>query len=510
MSEPPPPAARFAFRAGERQALEERLARHRDALARLVVAIDGPAGSGKSTTARAVAERLELGYLDTGATYRALTLSALRQGVDLGDPAALAELARTTRIRLEGAPGGARVLLDEEDVTEEVRSPEVTRAVSAVSALAPVRDVMLERQRQLAAQGGTVMEGRDIGTVVLPDADLKIFLTAAVRTRALRRQAEETQRGEERRLEDIELDIERRDHADSTRASAPLVCAPDAVVVDTSSMTIEEQTEAVLALALRVVEARAHEPADPDGAALFVDPEEWTQAGYRAFRHWRYMFAHLTLGMIGRHLLGLRRVIHPAARLRGSVLVACNHVAGLDPPMVGASLPFEVWWVAKRELFRNPLMARGLAACNAFPIHRRKADFAALDRAVELLRSGHNVMMFPEGTRQPPGRLGRPRWGFGYVASRAGRPVVPTFVRGTRDVRPRGVRREPLEVWVGEPVDLHAVRGRDDQETYQRVGDLVMERIAGLMLRSAARHPLQGLALPGRFATGEPVRRGPS
>jgi len=359
-----------------------------------------------------------------------------------------------------------------------------------------VRAAMLEHQRAVARSRGTVMDGRDIGTVVLPDADLKVFLTANVETRAQRRQAEESRRGRERDLATIAREIAARDHADSTRSSAPLHCAHDAIRLDTTTMSIDDQVDAVVALALRNVETSCAKIDDVDA---WLDPADWAQEGYRDFHGAFYRAVHGTVGIALRHLIGLRRNLHAAARGSGSVLVASNHISILDPPVVSTSLPFEVWFVAKRELFGNPIFGRLISALNAFPIRRGTADYEALDRAVELLRSGRNVLMFPEGTRQTPGRLGTPRWGFGYVAHHAGRPIVPAFVRGTRDLRPRGLRREPLELWVGAPYRPR-VDGAATQENFRRIGAEAMERVAALMLRSAAVRPLAGFDPAAAYA----------
>ena len=485
----------FAFLPGERAALAARVRAHATALGNLVIAIDGPAGSGKTTTARGVAARLGLRHLDTGALYRAITWAALRDGVDAGDEAALAELVRTTPLGLEFGAAGQTVRVGDADVTAAIRGPEVTGLVSQVSAWPAVRTAMLALQRRLAARGGTVMEGRDIGTVVLPAADLKIFLTADVETRAARRQREEAQSGSVRPRTAVEDEIRARDHADSTRTNAPLLRAADAVVLDTSELDIDCQIDAVVALAVRRVQS-------VQSLRHVVDPQDWVQPGYRPVRHARYRLAQLLIGGTFRHLTGMRRVVHPAARLPGSALVACNHIAALDPPLVGAALPFEVCYVAKQELFRRPAIGALLRWFNAFPIRRGTADYAALDQAVELLRTGHNVIMFPEGTRQRPGVLGTPRWGFGYVARRAQRPIVPVFVRGSRDIRPRFRRREPLEIWVGAPIVLGDLP--DTPEGYAQAGTAAMDAIAALMLRSAARTPLPGLDLPGPYSGALP------
>ena len=207
----------------------------------LVVAIDGPSGAGKSTAGRALAARLGYTYVDTGAMYRALTLKALRAGLlpDVEGP--LVELAKGTRIELEDR--GGRVRLDGKDVTAEIRSREVTTASSRVSAHPGVRRDMVERQRRLGAGGGVVLDGRDIGTAVFPDAEAKFYLDADPRKRARRRQAELSASGSDVDIEDLEREIRSRDAADSTRADSPLIRAKDATLVDTTELTPAEVVE---------------------------------------------------------------------------------------------------------------------------------------------------------------------------------------------------------------------------------------------------------------------------
>lgn len=206
----------------------------------MVIAIDGPAGTGKSSVSRGLARRLGARYLDTGSMYRIVTLAVLRAGVDLADPQAIAAAAGAP-LAVGHDPDVDRALLGEEDVTAAIRGDEVTRAVSAVSAVPQVRSRLVELQRELAhGSDSVVVEGRDIGTVVLPDADLKIFLTASAQTRAGRRNDQNVAAGLPDDYDTVLADVLRRDHLDSTRAVSPLRAAPDAVVVDTSDMTREE------------------------------------------------------------------------------------------------------------------------------------------------------------------------------------------------------------------------------------------------------------------------------
>lgn len=216
---------------------------------KLVIAVDGPAGAGKSTVARAVADRLRYIYIDTGAMYRALTLAALRWGVPFDDARGLAVLLREAEIRLVPTDsGGNRIFLGEEDVTELIRIPAVNARVAKVAAHKAVREQMVEMQRQLAAGGGVVMDGRDIGTVVLPDADLKVFLTASAEARAHRRWEELKARGYEAELEDVQAAIVERDRNDTERSESPLRQAPDAVRIDSTGKSVEEVVEEILQL----------------------------------------------------------------------------------------------------------------------------------------------------------------------------------------------------------------------------------------------------------------------
>ena len=218
-------------------------------LKRLIIAIDGPVGSGKSTLARRVAELMGYVYIDTGAMYRALALKALRGGLIFDRYGDLEALARGTRIDLKAVDGTQQVFLDGEDVTTAIRTPEVSQASSKIAVVSGVRHVLVAEQRRAGQQGGVVMEGRDIGSVVFPDADLKIFLTASPEVRAERRYHEHQQKGDSIDLARTLDEIHERDQRDRERTTSPLVRAPDAVVVDSTAMGAEEVARLVVMLA---------------------------------------------------------------------------------------------------------------------------------------------------------------------------------------------------------------------------------------------------------------------
>ncbi|MGE5060977.1 MAG: (d)CMP kinase [Betaproteobacteria bacterium] len=213
----------------------------------MIIAIDGPSGAGKSTLAKKLAANLGFIYLDTGAMYRALALKILRQGVDLADDQKLAELVNSTSVDLQCDRAELKVLLDGKNVASEIRTPAVSQMASKASALKPVRDRMLELQRRLGERGSVVAEGRDIGTVVFPDAQVKIFLSASAAERARRRCAELRAAGQPVDLDVTLREIEERDQRDSERALAPLRKADDALVIDSSNSTADEVAACVLA-----------------------------------------------------------------------------------------------------------------------------------------------------------------------------------------------------------------------------------------------------------------------
>lgn len=213
------------------------------------IAIDGPAGAGKSSIAKRVAEELSFVYVDTGAMFRTMAYYFLQNGIDTADEAAVAENCDKIEIRIEYRDGEQHIFLNEKDVTSEIRKEEVGKNASVVAKYSVVREKLLQLQRKMAEVNDVIMDGRDIGTVVLPDAEVKIFLTASSRVRAERRYKELTEKGENCNLDEIERDIIARDEQDMNREIAPLKQAEDAVLVDSSFMTIDEVVETIQKIA---------------------------------------------------------------------------------------------------------------------------------------------------------------------------------------------------------------------------------------------------------------------
>lgn len=221
---------------------------------KIIIAIDGPAAAGKSTTAKLVAEKLNYLHIDTGAMYRALTYKILREGIDPENETAVIEALKNSKVDLIKEENRIKVFLDKKDVSENIRSIDVTNAVSAISSYKKVREMMVDIQRRISKEGGVVLEGRDIGTVVVPNAELKIFMIAGIETRAKRRQKELAEKGLFIDYNKIVNEIIERDNKDSKRKESPLRKADDAIVLDTSNLSIEQQVNFIVKKALEIIE----------------------------------------------------------------------------------------------------------------------------------------------------------------------------------------------------------------------------------------------------------------
>lgn len=220
---------------------------------KIQIAIDGPAGAGKSTIAKIVAEELGFTYIDTGAMYRAVTYKAMKENIGLSDEKSLEKMLLNTSIVLKPSPNGQLVFVDGEDVSQQIRSNEVTANVSEVAAHPIIREILVAKQQELAANGGIVMDGRDIGTHVLKDAELKIFMSASVEERAKRRFIDNEKRGIPSSIESLKEEIAKRDKLDSEREASPLIQAEDAIYLDTTHLNIKEAANEILKLANEIM-----------------------------------------------------------------------------------------------------------------------------------------------------------------------------------------------------------------------------------------------------------------
>lgn len=423
-----------------------------------VLAIDGPAGAGKSTTARGVAERLGLLHVDSGAMYRAAAWLALRNGVPLDDEAALLALLDRARI----APGPQGVTVDSVPVEGSIRTAEAGEAASRVALLPGLRRKLVALQRSFARAPGVVMEGRDIGTVVFPDADLKIFVSASAEARAERRFLELRAKGENADRPAIVAQIRERDRRDTERAASPLVRAPDAILLDTTDIGAKDQVD----LASR-------------WASLAMKPVRRIGVIYGFGSGATRLFARYFLDF---EVEGLDRIPR-----KGPLIVACNHISFWDPPLVGAHLPREMHFVAKAELFHNPLFGALIRSYNSIPIERGAQARSGLRGAEEVLSAGGAVLIFPEGTRNKSGELLAPRAGVGRLAASTRTPVVAACITGSDQIR-RSMRRQvPIRITFGSPM-MPPGSGTPEREEVRAYARKVMDMIAALRAEQEKKH----------------------
>jgi cytidylate kinase len=466
-----------------------------------VVAIDGPAGSGKSTVARLLAERIGAERLDTGAMYRAVAWLALQRGVDPTDGPSVAALTREAQIEVAD-----RVLVDGTDVTQAIRTPEVDAAVSAVAAHPAVRAELVARQRRwVADRGAGVVEGRDIGTVVLPNAPLKLYLTASVEERARRRSAERGQGADA--VAAVAAQLQERDRKDQSRAVSPLPrledAAADAFVVDTTELSAEAVVEAALAhWADRHPRAEAGPSAPPApsgdverGPASEASAAEARGLGRLGVSDRTYRFLRMLAHGINRicwrvEVDGADRVPHD-----GPVVLAPVHRSFVDFFVVSEVTPRKIYYMAKAELWRSARLGALVGSLGAFPVDRTGADRAALGAAEAVLERGDVLILFPEGTRRRGPIVEDLHEGATFLAARTGAVVVPIGIGGSDRVMPLGSRvPRPVKVRivVGTPIHPPArtasgrvprsqVRAMTEQllAELQRVYDVACGRSAG-------------------------------
>ncbi len=447
------------------------------------MALDGPASSGKSSAGAAAATRLGYRFCDTGLLYRAVTWLAIHRRVAPDETEALVRLVDDIHLVDDGTGRLALVAVDDVDRTAEVRGPDVDVVVSSFSGVAELRAALLQRQRRLVDGGRIIMAGRDIGTVVLPDADLKIYLDASVEERAARRALE---RGvEPASTEGLEIlhELRRRDELDSGRIVAPLRAAEGAVVIKTDRNTFE-MTVSVVVDTIRRAEAErgfadvpaaapaAAAPADPTPAAPATAasdaapasdqpagpaPERAVRsvrpgrAGRRPMRPTPVATRLDPLVRLGSAVL--RLVVRAIVRLRvqgdlgaiprtGPVIVAANHASSADPVLIGAflneAIDRPINWLGKRELTEFALTGWAFRRAGIHPIDRDAADLESFRTAMRILDAGQLLAIFPEGTRSRDGALQRVREGAGMLALRSRAPVLPVAVIDSDLMWPRG------------------------------------------------------------------------
>ena len=365
------------------------------------IAIDGPGGAGKSTVAKEVAKKLGIIYVDTGALYRTIGLYMLNNGIDPKDKETVAENLHNFSLELKFVDGKQVILLDGEDVGDKIRTPEASMAASDVSAIKEVREYLFETQRNIAKTNSVIMDGRDIGTVILPDAEVKIFRTASSEARAKRRYNELLKRGQNVMYEQVYSEMVERDKNDSTRAIAPCVQAKDAILIDNSKLDFDGTVKKVL----KVIKK--------------YKPKKNFYARVQRF------YSPLLRSLLKIEVKGIENV-----PMTGPIMVCPNHIAAHDPIVIGYTCPRQLTFLAKKELLKVPVLGRLVRKLGAITIDRASSDVSAIRATVNVLKKDGALAVFPQGHRFPGVDLdlAQAKNGVGMIAYRSKCTVVPVFI----------------------------------------------------------------------------------
>lgn len=436
------------------------------------VALDGPSGAGKSTIAKAVAAKLGFIYVDTGALYRSVAYNAICKGADVSEQAQAVKTLEGLDIKLIHRNGVQTVLVNGEDVGDKIRTPEVSMATSAISKLPEVRDFLLETQRSIAESNDIIMDGRDIGTVVLPDAQVKVYLTASAEERARRRFKELNEKGDPSTYEEVLEDINKRDYNDTHRDIAPLRQADDAVLVDSTDMDIEQAAETIVKLVEEYRAGKGDEkknpgstPAETDKASelSFKSAEKKSRRQaimplkpvtktkrINPLRQGFYNFARPIVRFIFNRWFDLSYEGLENVPKDGGNIFASNHRSYGDPIFIALMTRVPISYMAKEELFKqNIFFTLLIKAWGAFPVVRGTGDTAIIDTSIEKLESGRNLVIFPEGTRSKDGRVGKGKTGVALIAAVAQTPVIPVGINFEGE---KLERKKKIVVRYGKPI----------------------------------------------------------
>lgn len=422
------------------------------------IAIDGPGGAGKSSVAKAVAKSLGIVYVDTGALYRTIGLFMVKNGVDTKDSAAVTSRLSDFTLELKFVDGKQVILLDGEDVGDTIRTQQISMAASNVSAHSEVRKFLLETQRNIAKTNCVIMDGRDIGTVIFPEAEVKIFLTASSEARARRRYDELVTKGVPANYEDVLREMIERDTNDSTRAIAPCVPAKDSIVLDNSDLTAEETTEAVIKIITEKIPGIKNLPSD----------DTFYPKAHRRFAKFFRWFFKLKVE-------GVENV--PES---GGIIICSNHISARDPIVIAAACKREIKFVAKKELFSTPIIGRIIKSFGAIPLNRSGSDVSAIRTTINHTKVGYATSIFPQGHRYPGvNPKGTPtKNGAAMVAHHAMCDVVPVCIKLKKFKY--GIFRRPTVIF-GSPIKYEELGlSEAGASGYSAATEIIFERILEL------------------------------
>lgn len=382
----------------------------------MIITIDGTSGSGKSTIAKKVADKLGFLYFETGAMYRCFAYYALKNKVDENNVSQIKKLLKSFSFRIEISQERSKLyFVNDEDITDQIRTLDVSKKASDISTIPAVRKKLVALQRNFAGNENTIFEGRDMGTVVFPYADLKIFFSANPEIRAERRTEELKQKYPDQTIvyKEVLDAIKERDFQDMNRKISPLKQAKDAVLIETSDKTIDEIVDLVIQKK-EEVEKKTHATLYPN-IPLF----------YSLIIFICSFFAKIFY----RHKIYGREHYVP-----GSGIVAANHVSHFDPPLVAISVPDELYFLAKKDLFSIPVFGKFIYKLNSRPVSNSGSDAQVFREVLKVLKGDKKILLFPEGTRSKTGEIIDLKQGVAFLALRSKKNIFPIYIHGSHKI----------------------------------------------------------------------------
>ena len=448
------------------------------------IALDGPSGAGKSTIAKAVAAKMKYVYVDTGAMYRAVACYMLTSGTDLDNTDEIIDKLKDIAIKLEYKDGAQHVILNGEDVSDKIRTPEISMAASKTSAIPDVRTFLFDLQQTMAKENDIIMDGRDIGTVVLPNADVKVFLTASAEERAKRRFKELQEKGDPSTYEEVLRDVEQRDYNDTHRETAPLKKADDAIEVDTTKLDLQQSIDEICrVITEKLGEKKNSEPVTekkPRAARVIMDVRPISK---------KHRVNPLKVGLYGLFrwiVVGLYHIYYDIrwegvenVPKDGGNIFASNHRSYQDPVFIALHTRVPLSYMAKEELFQgNKAFKWLITTFGAFPVSRGKGDTAVIDTSIEKLEMGRNLAIFPEGTRSMDGKVGKGKTGVALIAAVAQTKIVPVGITFEGKLK----FRKKVIIRYGKPIIPSEIGASNtDSKSLKVLKNKVMEEITSLV-----------------------------
>lgn len=431
-----------------------------------IIAIDGPAGSGKGTLAKGVAKRLNITNVDTGAMYRCVTLEMIRKEIKIDNLEEIAKMLKNIKIEINEKDGEQEVILNGEDVTSKIRTKEINSIISEISKINIVRKKIVELQKELARNKDIVMEGRDIGTVVFPKADLKIYLDASPEERAKRRVEQNKEKNLESNYDEILKSIKNRDEIDKNREISPLKQAEDAIYIDSSNMTIKQVEDEVIRLVNE--KKKANKPKEKKKTKKKDSTWKIIQREFV-----RYFLIGLYKLIYGVKVKGKENVPKD-----GAYILCGNHVSFIQVPIIVLFTPRkDLKFIAKAELFNNKILAWLGYLFDVIPVKRGKQDVDSMKKSLKVLANENMLGLFPEGTRNGLQKNVKVKNGASFMALKTGSKVLPVGIKS--------VKKGPFTriiVNFGKPLDYSDKKSKvPEKEVLDKTTTEIMDTIVKLI-----------------------------